>query len=72
MRGKASGSFGDYAKFRITPAYAGKSDIVTFCEFVIKDHPRLCGEKFYVIYRYFFMGRITPAYAGKSFYNLVC
>ena len=25
MRGKASGSFGDYAKFRITPAYAGKS-----------------------------------------------
>ena len=30
---------------RITPAYAGKSEIVPRFENGIKDHPRLCGEK---------------------------
>ena len=45
MRGKVGDSCHGVAPCRITPAYAGKSDIVTFCEFVIKDHPRLCGEK---------------------------
>ena len=45
MRGKASGSFGDYAKFRITPAYAGKSSGTEWGFRTDWDHPRLCGEK---------------------------
>ena len=30
---------------RITPAYAGKSEIICICFAVFQDHPRLCGEK---------------------------
>ena len=45
MRGKASGSFGDYARFRITPAYAGKSFSCHISQCNAWDHPRLCGEK---------------------------
>ena len=31
---------------RITPAYAGKSGFFQCYSRIIKDHPRLCGEKF--------------------------
>ena len=45
MRGKAC----DKRKFRrgirITPAYAGKSGIITVEVSYMQDHPRLCGEK---------------------------
>ena len=46
MRGKAVNI--DYALLhgRITPAYAGKSFRKTAVRHAIKDHPRLCGEKF--------------------------
>ena len=45
MRGKANigDDIGD--DFRITPAYAGKSSIVSPSSAVDWDHPRLCGEK---------------------------
>ena len=50
----------------ITPAYAGKSQNVSDFRILIRDHPRLCGEKSAVgMYRRE-MWRITPAYAGKS------
>ena len=50
----------------ITPAYAGKSLNSTLILFMIKDHPRLCGEKCEKSWEGKEMNRITPAYAGKS------
>ena len=32
----------------ITPAYAGKSTVQRGCSRHIRDHPRVCGEKYYV------------------------
>ena len=51
---------------RITPAYAGKSSIVSPSSAVDWDHPRLCGEKFRTGKLRHEQPRITPAYAGKS------
>ena len=51
---------------RITPAYAGKSQIGSPIQFQSKDHPRLCGEKTPLIAEPLMYLRITPAYAGKS------
>ena len=45
MRGKAFDSAFVSPCFRITPAYAGKSRFPGSCCSVLKDHPRLCGEK---------------------------
>ena len=35
-------------KLGITPAYAGKSTVQRGCSRHIRDHPRVCGEKYYV------------------------
>ncbi len=32
---------------RITPACAGKRKLLYFCKQLLKDHPRMCGEKDY-------------------------
>ena len=45
MRGKESSSEAHYYDNRITPAYAGKSDLMYGDYVVGKDHPRVCGEK---------------------------
>ena len=45
MRGKERHSERHYIGFRITPAYAGKSDVIASAFGTIQDHPRLCGEK---------------------------
>ena len=45
MRGKDTHFRGFLASCGITPAYAGKSLILFIFQNVIKDHPRLCGEK---------------------------
>ena len=45
MRGKGSFCFWCRVKDRITPAYAGKSIHSYYCQYIAKDHPRLCGEK---------------------------
>ena len=45
MRGKVLRVFLAVVRDRITPAYAGKSDIVQLSDCVCGDHPRLCGEK---------------------------
>ena len=45
MRGKASANPRTVAGSRITPAYAGKSDVVHTCLLQARDHPRVCGEK---------------------------
>ena len=45
MRGKASGAGFASVPLRITPAYAGKSCFSSCSYGVVKDHPRVCGEK---------------------------
>ena len=46
MRGK--GFYRSFWSFSdgITPAYAGKREIFMYEEEVVRDHPRLCGEKY--------------------------
>ena len=46
MRGKANLVWCTQCENRITPAYAGKSKSRRWEDFVKRDHPRLCGEKF--------------------------
>ena len=45
MRGKARSVCTYFHRLRITPAYAGKSDVVPDHFEITWDHPRLCGEK---------------------------
>ena len=45
MRGKGFRAFPSTSKYRITPAYAGKSVPVDPRRLSSGDHPRLCGEK---------------------------
>ena len=45
MRGKVAGLDRVLARFRITPAYAGKRRLGTLSCTGVWDHPRLCGEK---------------------------
>ena len=58
MRGKGFKIRFVNGKFRITPAYAGKSSIVSPSSAVDWDHPRLCGEKFQ-------KNRRSPCYKGS-------
>ena len=45
MRGKGTATPTDDTYFRITPAYAGKSQCNNHDVIFKQDHPRLCGEK---------------------------
>ncbi len=65
MRGKAAVKPHASLVLRITPAYAGKSNLLSENNLRIKDHPRLCGEKFFERRHQSNNNRITPAYAGK-------
>ena len=48
MRGKATRHLGSSRNGRITPAYAGKSQSSIPAAAFLKDHPRLCGEKWFI------------------------
>ena len=48
MRGKGDAGRKPRYCVRITPAYAGKSRKASSRDKVMRDHPRLCGEKFRV------------------------
>ena len=45
MRGKEFGSKRKEKTMGITPAYAGKREIVEIDKTIVQDHPRVCGEK---------------------------
>ena len=45
MRGKGQEADGDTFESGITPAYAGKRAPVVVRTPIVRDHPRLCGEK---------------------------
>ena len=66
MRGKAVAAVPVTAVAGITPAYAGKRAVFRGVHQMIKDHPRVCGEKFNLIQQIPGAAGITPAYAGKS------
>ena len=65
MRGKVIFLFLQFDKFRITPAYAGKSCKRISADPIHQDHPRLCGEKPHTRGVAPQSIGITPAYAGK-------
>ena len=65
VRGKVQYRTSRSLSRRITPACAGKSAMLYFLPLLLRDHPRVCGEK---VPKYLFIGagcRITPACAGK-------
>ena len=45
MQGKGAFQILHHLFIRITPAYAGKRHAVQCCVQMVKDHPRMCGEK---------------------------
>ena len=47
MRGKAVTQKNAISRSGITPAYAGKREFFTTVLRSSRDHPRLCGEKYY-------------------------
>ena len=51
---------------RITPAYAGKSFIISFTPFTFQDHPRLCGEKSTLSRKFFRKTGSPPPMRGKD------
>ena len=65
MRGKAVHCRCFQQPTGITPAYAGKSQTVSFGTTGRKDHPRVCGEKKMEPIIKVDNVWITPAYAGK-------
>ena len=69
MRGKDTMIDVTISAFRITPAYAGKSQQRGSGYNDRWDHPRLCGEKFSLLSKSLRLPWITPAYAGKR--NLI-
>ena len=66
MRGKEPEKYDIKAEQGITPAYAGKRDLVISGSGDIEDHPPRMRGKVYLVQLYCGFARITPAYAGKS------
>ena len=50
---------------RITPAYAGKREVLLYEEEVIRDHPRLCGEKLFLSIDHILTTGSPPPMRGK-------
>ena len=71
MRGKDKITLSVFIFKRITPAYAGKSEIVPCFENGIKDHPRLCGEKIDFAYKWKWLDGSPPPMRGKA-YSCIC
>ena len=69
MRGKASRLRCFFHTFRITPAYAGKSDKPLRSHFVFRDHPRLCGEKCHPLLILRLHRGSPPPMRGKVFFS---
>ena len=66
MRGKAGYRSRNFLTFRITPAYAGKSYIQQFSRKFFRDHPRLCGEKSYILNFVLLYSGSPPPMRGKG------
>ena len=65
MRGKAQNGSKRRRVHRITPAYAGKSFDHSASFSSVRDHPRLCGEKFRIVVSTAFRSGSPPPMRGK-------
>ena len=65
VQGKACGVAGDRPLYGITPACAGKSPRVPASEILRGDHPRVCGEKYFVTLPGFSVAGSPPRVRGK-------
>ena len=66
MRGKAGNVLREDLPHGITPAYAGKSHQHFCTGHVRRDHPRLCGEKAYLITALYNATGSPPPMRGKA------
>ena len=67
MRGKAHIGLRNAVRYRITPAYAGKSQDAVVSLLHSQDHPRLCGEKSYIRSFVLLYSGSPPPMRGKAF-----
>ena len=65
MRGKVIPKIEDGIDFRITPAYAGKRSASRGHVEAVRDHPRLCGEKFFSLHHNICQIGSPPPMRGK-------
>ena len=65
MRGKEAEQAPASEHSRITPAYAGKSYPAIFGPGYLRDHPRVCGEKYLVASEVFLCKGSPPRMRGK-------
>ena len=66
MRGKVLSCSSSIEMTRITPAYAGKSWAMLRTLYRLRDHPRLCGEKFSGIWENIKSVGSPPPMRGKA------
>ena len=66
MRGKAGGGRERHPAEGITPAYAGKSQPTLVTCFLHRDHPRVCGEKFWFTFVVNYSQGSPPRVRGKG------
>ena len=70
MRGKGPVGVFRVRNIGITPAYAGKSNIILCVRITTKDHPRLCGEKLDAASFAFAGAGSPPPMRGKGVWEL--
>ena len=66
VRGKAGGHRSARRRTRITPAYAGKSSAAPRARRQSRDHPRVCGEKPFMVWLCVSMLGSPPRMRGKA------
>ena len=66
MRGKVFPVPPQVFKSRITPAYAGKRTVILDMRYLLKDHPRLCGEKLHRFGNFRICQGSPPPMRGKA------
>ena len=71
MRGKATARGHAKKSAGITPAYAGKSSLVADTQRRRQDHPRLCGEKVFILSFPPYSRGSPPPMRGKDGENVV-
>ena len=71
MRGKVYRAGVQSTNPRITPAYAGKRVYRSFFSVLLRDHPRLCGEKFPVTLKNIISTGSPPPMRGKARQHLL-